>query len=161
MSVQRVLSAVSVQRVLSQCICAACAECCICAVLGGPYVDFGSELFVRAADGTDNQRWLLDTSNIGWQLIRHVVDGRVLDVNGWDLNAGVGVNVNAAHSDATGQRISVEADYFTNPEDPAHAFISSSLKPIDKVADPDPILALHVPTLICRVHRARMWLGWN
>ena len=133
---------------------------CICAVLGDPYADFGSELFVRAADGTDNQRWFLDT-NIELQLIRHVVDGRVLDVNGWDLNAGVGVNVNAAHSDATGQRISVEADYFTNPEDPAHAFISSSLKPIDKVADPDPILALHVPTLICRVHRARMWLGWN
>lgn len=130
-------------------------------MLGDPYADFGSELFVRAADGTDNQRWFLDTSNVALQLIRHLVDGRVLDVNGWDLNAGVGVNVNVAHSDATGQRISVDSDCFLNPEDPAHAFISSSLKPIDKVADPDLTLPPHVSTLICRAPSARIGLGWN
>merc|ERR1712188_170664 len=35
-------------------------------------------------------------------LIRHVMDGRAVDVNFWDLQRGQGVNVNVPHSDGKG-----------------------------------------------------------
>jgi len=35
-------------------------------------------------------------------LIRHVIDGRAVDVNFWDLQRGQGVNVNVPHSDGKG-----------------------------------------------------------
>jgi hypothetical protein len=67
---------------------------------GAPWVN-GTELFVRPRDGSERQRWTLE-ANSGAELVRHTIDGRVLDVNFWDLAPGRGVNVNAAHTQLNG-----------------------------------------------------------
>merc|ERR1711939_1220155 len=63
-----------------------------------PWETAGAALYVKPSDSESmNQRWLLDGD-----LIRHLHDGRVLDVNFWELQAGQGVNLNVPHSNAFG-----------------------------------------------------------
>jgi len=48
--------------------------------------------------GVGRQSWVLDQGG----LLRHRLDGRVLDVNFWDLKAGRGVNLNVGHTTRRG-----------------------------------------------------------
>ena len=65
---------------------------------GKPWETCGTALFVRPKSNDDRQRWFLD----GRGFIRHVKDGRCVDVNGWKLNHGQEVNCNIAHTSAHG-----------------------------------------------------------
>jgi hypothetical protein len=67
---------------------------------GSPWESCGTELRVRPKDESepDRQRWLVDGVHV-----RHVVDGRVLDVSFGVQEAGQGVHVNVAHGDTPGQ----------------------------------------------------------
>jgi len=54
-----------------------------------------TRLCVRQQDGSDRQRWCLDSVDGGNYegVIRHTIDGRVLTVNGWNAQSGQGVHV--------------------------------------------------------------------
>jgi len=79
-------------------------------------------LNVRPRDHSDTQRWCfgkghecgpensLEDSEGGIVegFIRHVIDGRVLDVNCWELQSGQGVNVAVANDVDYGQKMSVK-----------------------------------------------------
>lgn len=72
--------------------------------LGAPWETTGTELFVRPSDPlSPDQRWSLDHPDGLGVFLRHALDGRVLDVNAWELTAGVGVNVVAAFATGKGQ----------------------------------------------------------
>jgi hypothetical protein len=81
---------------------------------GAPWESCGTELRVRPKDPTsDRQRWLLracDGDESDGVCIRHVVDGRVLDVNFGALEPGQGVHVNVAHAETPGQAWEVHGE---------------------------------------------------
>ena len=85
----------------------------------------GSELFVKPRAETDNQRWVFDEG-----LLRHRVDGRVLDINFWKTQAGQGVNINRAHSSKDGQLFTCPTETSTEPD-----FSPTTLLPITTVAE--------------------------
>ena len=67
---------------------------------GSPWESCGTELRVRpkSLSEPDRQRWFFDGVHV-----RHLVDGRVLDVNFGVQEVGQGVHVNVAHGDTVGQ----------------------------------------------------------
>jgi len=70
--------------------------------LGKPW-EAGGALSVRPRDDSDRQSWVVDG-----EFIRHRMDGRVLDVNFWALEAGRGVNLNAPHTTCHGCSWAIE-----------------------------------------------------
>ena len=62
---------------------------------GEPWETSSTRLCVRQQDGSDRQRWCLDSDDDGKHegVIRHTIDGRVLTVNGWNVQSGQGVHV--------------------------------------------------------------------
>jgi hypothetical protein len=80
---------------------------------GSPWESCGTELRVRPQNPSepDRQRWLLDGDHI-----RHIVDGRVLDVNFGVRKAGQGVHVNLAHGDTCGQLWEFHGEVAAVPE---------------------------------------------
>ena len=66
---------------------------------GLPWDHCGGELFVKPLDASepDRQRFCINDN-----MIRHVCDGRALEVNSWNLSSGQGVNINQPHTSAHG-----------------------------------------------------------
>eukprot|EP00927_Polykrikos_kofoidii_P066800 TRINITY_DN62361_c0_g1_i1.p1 TRINITY_DN62361_c0_g1~~TRINITY_DN62361_c0_g1_i1.p1 ORF type:complete len:861 (-),score=115.43 TRINITY_DN62361_c0_g1_i1:180-2690(-) len=61
----------------------------------------GGELFVRPKNAdSGRQDWILERSAMGGHFIRHMLDGRTVDVNFWSHQKGHGVNVNVPHATA-------------------------------------------------------------
>lgn len=73
---------------------------------GQQWKDNATVLRLELPRECDPQRWLLEGG-----LIRHAVDGRVLDVNGWTAESGQGVNVNLAHSHCFGQKWVISGEF--------------------------------------------------
>ena len=63
-----------------------------------PWETCGTGLSVSPQSSDDRQRWFLDASGF----LRHVKDGRVVDVNSWKLTEGQECNVNIAHTSGHG-----------------------------------------------------------
>lgn len=94
---------------------------------GQPWESCGSELRVRPREpSSDRQRWILDGARI-----RHVIDGRVLDVNFGDQKPGQGVHVNVENSFTAGQAWEFVGEV---PEAPA---VETTLPPAPIVPDVD------------------------
>ena len=66
--------------------------------LGQPWESCGSALRVKPADAdSGRQLWTVPRGSVGG-MIRHIFDGRVLDINHHEVKLGSGVNVNVPHS---------------------------------------------------------------
>ena len=64
---------------------------------GAPW-EAASALRVKPRElGCEAQRWVVEG-----EMIRHCIDGRILDVNFWQLRAGCGVNLSTAHGTCFG-----------------------------------------------------------
>ena len=72
--------------------------------LGQPWESCGSALRVKPADAdSGRQLWTVPRGSVGG-MIRHIFDGRVLDINHHEVKLGSGVNVNVPHSTVDGPR---------------------------------------------------------